>query len=72
MIPKHQVKHAVSRNRIRRVVREGFRHHAVILLAWDIVISIRARAEEISIKTTEEGLRAQIDAFFTKLSADKA
>ncbi len=42
IIPKHHVKTAVRRNRIRRVIRESFRHQEV-LKGLDIVVLMRSK-----------------------------
>jgi ribonuclease P protein component len=36
-----KVGNAVVRNRIKRVIREYFRHHAEQFFEWDIVIEVR-------------------------------
>ncbi len=40
-IAKKQVKLAVVRNRVKRVIRESFRRHQVVLPALDIVVLAR-------------------------------
>jgi ribonuclease P protein component len=40
-IAKKQVRRAVDRNRIKRIVRESFRHHQQELAAMDIVVLAR-------------------------------
>ena len=41
VIGKKSVKLAVERNRLKRVIRESFRHHQEVLDGWDIVIVAR-------------------------------
>ena len=41
VIGKKSVKLSVERNRIKRQIRETFRHHQVELAGWDIVIVAR-------------------------------
>jgi len=41
VIGKKSVKLSVQRNRIKRVIRESFRHHQESLAGWDIVIVAR-------------------------------
>ena len=41
MIGKKSVKLSVERNRIKRQIRETFRHHQMELAGWDIVIIAR-------------------------------
>ena len=40
---KRQIKTAVLRNRARRVIRESFRHHKIILKGLDIVLILRSK-----------------------------
>jgi len=47
-IPKKHIKHAVGRNRIRRIVREQFRHQQHQLPAIDIVIIAKAGIADLS------------------------
>ena len=47
-IPKKHIKHAVGRNRIRRVVREQFRHQQDQLPAIDIVVIAKAGIADLS------------------------
>ena len=41
-VAKKQLKHAVSRNRFKRLTRESFRHHLDIIKDLDIVVIARA------------------------------
>ena len=45
-VAKKQLKHAVSRNRFKRLTRESFRHHLDILKDLDVVVVARAGAEK--------------------------
>jgi ribonuclease P protein component len=47
-IPKKHIKHAVGRNRIRRVIREQFRHQQDQLPAIDIVVIAKAGIADLS------------------------
>jgi len=47
-IPKKHIKHAVGRNRIRRIVREQFRHQQHQLPAIDIVVIAKAGIADLS------------------------
>ncbi len=40
-IARKQIKKAVGRNRIKRLVRESFRHHQHELKGWDFVVLVR-------------------------------
>ena len=50
-VAKKQLKHAVSRNRFKRLTRESFRHHLNIIKNLDIVVIARAGAKN---KTNRE------------------
>ena len=47
-IPKKHIKRAVGRNRIRRIVREHFRHQQHQLPAIDIVVIAKAGIADLS------------------------
>ena len=50
-VAKKQLKHAVSRNRFKRLTRESFRHHLDIIKDLDVVVIARAGAKN---KTNSE------------------
>ena len=50
-VAKKQLKHAVSRNRFKRLTRESFRHHLDIIKDLDIVVVARAGSKN---KTNRE------------------
>lgn len=50
-VAKKQLKHAVSRNRFKRLTRESFRQHLSIIKNLDIVVIARAGAKN---KTNQE------------------
>lgn len=56
---------AVERNRVKRIVRESFRRHAVKAAGYDCVVALRARFEPSS----GEALRAEVERLFTRLVA---
>lgn len=47
IVSKKTDKHAVGRNRIKRVVRDSFRHHKVLLSGLDIVFLARNGIKEL-------------------------
>jgi len=57
------VGNAVQRNRIRRLVRESFRHRQRELPACDLVVSARARARGVP----SGELRASLEALWDKV-----
>jgi ribonuclease P protein component len=58
---------AVTRNRIRRTVRESFRLHRAELPCIDVLLIARARAAE----QTNAVLRAELDSIWSRLAALK-
>jgi ribonuclease P protein component len=42
IVSKHQAKRAVDRNRVKRLVRESFRHHKQALNGLDIIVMLRS------------------------------
>lgn len=62
-IPKKHIKHAVGRNRIRRVVREQFRHQQHQLPAIDIVVIAKAGIADLS----NEEINKILDKLWRKL-----
>ncbi|MDB4836902.1 ribonuclease P protein component [Marinomonas sp.] len=47
IVSKKTDKHAVGRNRIKRVVRDSFRHHKILLSGLDIVFIARNGIKEL-------------------------
>ncbi|HET8898915.1 MAG TPA: ribonuclease P protein component, partial [Rhodanobacteraceae bacterium] len=60
-------KRAVDRNRIKRVVRESFRHHHAALPARDILVVARTEA----VAASNADLRAELASLWTRLAALK-
>ena len=61
-------KRAVDRNRIKRIVRESYRHRRESLDAFDIVLIARPSATA----QANPALRADLERLWQKLSALKA
>ena len=59
------LRRAVERNRMRRLIRESFRHHQHALPALDIVIGLRASHE----RTDSVQLRRSLEKLWQKISA---
>lgn len=55
-IAKRNVRLATARNRIKRLVREGFRHHLDRLCGLDIVVLVRPGVDLRSNRTLREAL----------------
>src|SRR5580658_3629003 len=66
IIAKHYVKLAVNRNRLRRQVRESFRHHKDELKGLDIIILMRSECSPLDNKDNQT-LRDDIDKLWQKL-----
>ena len=47
-VPKRQIKSAVVRNRIKRLIRESFRYNQTGLAGLDIVVLVRAGAAHVA------------------------
>lgn len=59
VIPKRYNPHAVTRNRIRRVIRESFRHHQTQLGQLDLVIQVVKPLNNVVNTNLYEDLSAQ-------------
>ncbi|MBP6103674.1 MAG: ribonuclease P protein component [Gammaproteobacteria bacterium] len=46
IVAKRIMKHAVDRNRVRRLIRESFRHHQQALSGLDIVVLVRCNCAD--------------------------
>jgi len=62
-ISKKQVSRAVDRNRLKRLIREGFRHRCEELAGLDLVIMARRPALDVD----NERLRRSLDNHWDKL-----
>ncbi len=63
-IAKKRAKHAVTRNRIKRVCRESFRLHDEILTGFDVVVMNRDAAASAS----KSELRNSLDELWAQLA----
>jgi len=57
-ISKKNVSKAVSRNKIKRAIRESFRHHKNILKSVDVVVVTHRKQTKFNNKTIKESLGA--------------
>lgn len=60
VIGKRFIKHAVDRNRLRRVIRESFRHHQDSLKGLDLIVMIRSECSTLD----KPSLRNEIDTLW--------
>ena len=65
MIAKKHCKLAVTRNRIKRLIRERFRHNQMQYAGMDVVILLRASSDKIS----EEEQSECLEKLFSQLVA---
>lgn len=49
-VPRRVARRAVARNRLKRRIRESFRHHAERLVGLDVVVLVRPGAEKMDSK----------------------
>ena len=54
VVSKKHLKHAVDRNRFKRVARESFRHHQQQLVGLNLVVLARAGAKDAGKDTVSE------------------
>ncbi len=66
-ISRRVSRRAVQRNRIKRQVRESFRHHRISLPAMDILVIARQGAAE----RDNTSLRTELESLFDRLSSLK-
>jgi len=66
-IAKKYIKKAVARNRIKRLVRESFRHHQELLAGVDIVVTCRSDASQLTNQVIQDRLVQHWHNLVTKL-----
>ena len=68
IISKRYVKTAVSRNRLKRLIRESFRHHAHLLQGLDIIVLMRKKWTN----DMQQKLQGEIEALWQALITTKS
>lgn len=74
VVPKKQIKLAVRRNRVKRIVRESFRLTHKNLPQIDVIVLARSRADSMSnseLQSTLRGLWKRIKKLHTKLNSEQ-
>lgn len=66
-ISKKQIRRAVDRNRLKRLVRESFRHRKEQLVGTDLVVMARASALEVDNARLAASLAKLVRKLNTKL-----
>lgn len=66
VIGKRNAPLAVTRNAIKRVVREAFRHQLALLPAADYAVRLHRRVGEMSLTALKRQVRAEVDAHFAR------
>ena len=64
-IAKRAIRHASARNRIKRLVRESFRHAQADLDGFDLVVMVRTAAETLD----NADLRRRLDRTFARIAS---
>jgi ribonuclease P protein component len=62
IVPKKIISTAAGRNRVKRLLREGFRLYQMELAGLDVVARLKARVEEDSLKSSFQTGMAQCKA----------
>jgi len=62
-VGKKRIRRAVARNRIKRLIRESFRHHAHLLPALDVVVLCRCDATP-----SNESLRRSLQSHWQRIA----
>lgn len=65
-IARKKVRRAVDRNRIKRIIRESFRHHPQLLHGLDLVVMARPQAAQ----ATNDELFKSLDALWVRIAAN--
>lgn len=67
IIPKRFASRAVTRNTIKRVIRESFRHLRHQLPARDYIFRLHSKAPEVSLTQLKKQVRLEADELFKRV-----
>lgn len=68
MVPKRQVKRAVDRSRLKRLIRESFRHRFPRQRSVDVVVGVRREV----LKLTNNEIYQQLDKLWRRMDTYNA
>jgi ribonuclease P protein component len=68
IIAKQDVKRAVDRNQLRRIIRESFRQHQEALQGLDLVVRIRSPCQPPHTKADKKAFRNDVDYLWQLLA----
>ncbi|KGD99123.1 ribonuclease P [Achromobacter sp. RTa] len=68
VIAKRFAAHASTRNAIKRVIREAFRHRRLDLPAKDYVVRLHSKVAPATLTALKRGVRAEVDAHFGRIA----
>lgn len=72
VIAKRHAALAVTRNALKRVIREAFRAQRLSLRPADYVVRLHARVPTMSLTALKRAARAEVDAHFQRLARPAA
>lgn len=68
VIAKRYAPHAVTRNALKRVIREAFRTRRLMLPARDYVVRLQSRVAPVSLTELKRAARTEVDAHFERIA----
>ncbi|WP_241069475.1 ribonuclease P protein component [Achromobacter insuavis] len=68
VIAKRFAAHATTRNALKRVIREAFRHRRLGLPAKDYVVRLHSKVTPATLTALKQAARAEADAHFERIA----
>lgn len=68
VIAKRFAPHAVTRNALKRIIREAFRARRLALPARDYVVRLQTKIASVSLTELKRAARAEVDAHFERIA----
>ncbi len=68
IIAKRFAPHASTRNALKRVIREAFRHRRLALPAKDYVVRLHSKVTPATLTALKRVARAEVDAHFDRIA----